>query len=983
MFLIKTIQDVKKDIDTYVKDFRIFGAVTKEPVPFENRLALQYKRYKVGDSWGDLFDCGWFKLTTKIDYTKREDYFIKFDMNCEGLLYNYKGEPVKGFTNGSSAFGVMGHLGSPAKRYFPLKDFVNEQGEVTLWVDTGMNDLFGNKKGKGKIKEVSVVTRNMEMRKLYYDLKCLYSLYAFTIKEDFNTSEIYRKELSKVTKLVEKKENNWLSNSLEITEKLLQLKSEHNHEVSSIGHAHLDLAWLWPIRETKRKGARTIANVLRLMETHEDFVFGASQPQLYKWIKDEYPSLYEQIKQRVKEGRWEVQGGMWVEADTNITGEESLVRQMLYGTKFFKEEFGIDVKSLWLPDVFGYSGNMPQIIKKSGMDYFMTIKISWNDTNKFPYHTFNWKGIDNTEVFAHMPPEGEYNSPANAYFLRKSMNKYKEKHIDNKTLNLFGVGDGGGGPAPSHVERIRRYNNAPTMPKVKMEPSYKFFEKINKIKDKFPTYAGELYLEKHRGTYTSQGKVKYYNRKMEQKLKTTETLLIQLNKHEIYSEKLEEIWKEILLYQFHDILPGSSIKRVYDECIERYKILSQRLNEIIEEATESKLLSEKEAVNSKCNIYNPLLIEHKTSLKDKDTYKIVTIAPMSNKILNEEVFEKSSISNKRVLENNLLKVQFNNDGTISSIYSKELEKEVLRDVGNKLTVYTDVANAWDINKYYKHLPHNDMVLTKSYCVTYEEVEQMVQHYEYQNSIAIQTITLEPNSSFINIELKVDWQSNKKMLRTAFPLNLETDEATFDIQFGHIKRSTKSDTKILKAQYEASGHNWVDMNNDEWGVSMFTNCKYGFKAKDNTLDLHLIKSTNYPAKDGDIGLHKMKYGLYIHKDDYIKAKVDQKAMSFNTYTPITTTSKLINSFFTLDNDNISYSTIKKAEDNKGVVLRLYESSGNKCNTKLTFNKDVKSIFETNMVENNEVLLLENENNINLTFGKFEVKTLKVTFSKESE
>jgi alpha-mannosidase len=978
------IKRLKNQIDTTVGSFHIEGGVTDEPVTFDKRESLTFKEYKIGDSWGELFSCGWFHLTGKIEPSITEPVYLKLDMNCEALLYNSDGVPLKGFTNGSSAFGFMGHLGDPGKYYYPLAEFTTPQGDVELWLDAGMNDLFGNVKKKGRIEIVEMVIRDRTIRELYYDLTTLHSLKLACIKEDRQAYRIYSRGLRKAAGIIRSRNGSWKADALAVTAELLKTESKANHEISSIGHAHLDLAWLWPVRESYRKGARTFANALRMMDDYEDFHFGASQPQLYEWVKNQYPGLYKQIKERVAQGRWEVQGGMWVEADTNVSGEEALVRQMLYGIRFYQEEFGIRVKSLWLPDVFGYSGNMPQIIKKSGLDYFMTIKISWNDTNKFPHHSFNWKGIDGSQVFAHMPPEGEYNSPANVYFLLKSMKNYREKHLDNRTLNLFGVGDGGGGPAPSHMERLRRLNGPAPMAKVKIEPSWKFFEKLAGIIDNFPVFKGELYLEKHRGTYTSQGRVKYFNRRMEQKLKTLETLLVQTDHFADFKEELQTIWKEVLLYQFHDILPGSSIKRVYNECLARYEILDRRIDAITAEICNARLISSKEEISAdRLSVYNPLPVRASSRRISGSEYQVFEIEPLSNVSIEKRSWTREPGKDARRMANKHIEILFKRDGSIASIQDRTTENQVLRGAANKLTVYTDIANAWDIFRYYRLLPKRKMQLIKSESFSYGPVQEIVQHYSYGKSSLVQTIRLEPDSHRIDFRIKADWQSNRTMLRTAFPLTINSDKAVYDIQFGSLERVTTNKNKVERAQYEACGHNWADLNDGNRGAALFTDSKYGFRIKNNTIDLNLIKSTNHPAKEGDMGEHQMAYSLYIHKGDHIEARVDEKAMEFNTWMPVMESEFSLGSApFKLDNNNITYSTLKESEDRNDLILRLYERNGRDETCLLKTDKDTDAIYETNMVEENPVVL-SREDSVFLSFKPFEVKTIKIGFKKKGD
>ena len=976
------VRKLQAAIDTPIGGLSMEIAVTDEPVPFAERLSLSYRPVTVGESWGRLFSCAWFHLTGRVDPSVTEPVFLHLDLNGEALLFDPDGTPVKGFTNGSSAFGFMGSLGDPGKYYCPLNDFIGEDGQLELWLDAGMNDLFGNVKDRGRIRFARMVTRNMDIRRLYYDVDAVSSLMAASVGEDRESFDVYRRGLARVNRTLRHLDSESVRQALDITAELLRTSSKLDHDVSSISHAHLDLAWLWPLRETCRKGARTFANILRLMEEYGDFRFGASQAQLYQWMKDQYPGLYEQVKRRVAEGRWEVQGGMWVESDTNVTGEESLVRQMLYGIRFFEKEFGIRVKNLWLPDVFGYSGNMPQIIRKSGLDYFMTIKISWNDTNTFPHHSFNWEGIDGSTVFAHMPPEGEYNSPANSYFLLKSARNYREKHIDNRTLNLFGIGDGGGGASAAHIERIRRLGGTAPMPRVTMESSSGFFKRLGRIRDRFPTYRGELYLEKHRGTYTSQGRVKYCNRMMERKLKTLETLLVQTRRYGDYKQELQDIWKEVLLYQFHDILPGSSIRRVYDECLERYGILDGRLDAVAAEILGGADDSSRPA--DELTAFNPLPHPARVRQLTGTEYRQWDIAPLSNTVLGAGMWKKEAAADTRRLENNMMTVSFRRDGSIASIIDRRSGRQILRGAAGGFTVYHDIANAWDIFRHYRLLPHRKMRLVSAEAFRYGPVQEIVQRYRYRRSRLELRVRLEPDNRRIDFEVEADWQDNRRMLRTAFPLNLETEKAVFDIQFGHLERTTKNRSRLERARYEVCGQNWADMSDTtgaNWGAAILTDSKYGSRAWGSTLDLHLIKSTNHPAIKGDIGRHRIRYSLFIHSGNHVVGNVDRAAMEFNTWMPVHPRRACVgDAVFELSDDAVSYSTLKQSEDGSDLILRLYERHGRAASCRLKVNRPVSGIFETNMVEENPVRLTSG-GELDLEFSPFEVKSLRIASDQE--
>jgi alpha-mannosidase len=647
---------------------------------------------------------------------------------------------------------------------------------------------------------------------------------------------------------------------------------------------------------------------------------------------------------------------------------------MLYGIRFFQHEFGIRVKSLWLPDVFGYNGNLPQIIKKSGLDYFMTIKLSWNRDNKFPYHTFNWKGIDGTGILAHMPPEGTYNSPINAQFAYKSQDNYREKKICNRTLNLFGIGDGGGGPGSEHLERLQRLRDLEPMPKVRQEFSQDFFDEIAQDSGKYPSYQGELYLENHRGTYTSQARNKYYNRKLEQKLKTLETMLVHMNKHAQYKSVLEKIWKEILLYQFHDILPGSSIKRVYDECIEAYSRIDRSLDTMLGEALGTFLIN---PPNPKAtNVYNPLSQQVSTWRFIEGGCVFFSVKPFNDSPLSLEIYKSEEKAQTSTLENDLMQVTFNPDGSIGSVFDKELQQQVLQDSGNLLRIYRDSGDAWNILPRYWWLKSQKPQLVSQKNFQCGSMHYLEQQYRFANSTITQKIMLHPGLKLIEFDTELDWHESHRMLRSAFPLSIKAKQAVFDIQMGNLSRSTQNKTSMEKARWEVPAQKWVDISNGTLGASVLTDSKYGFRVKNNTIDLNLLRGTVHPGKEGDIGKHQFRYAFYVHTGDHRHGEVDWHATLFNTWFPFYEGSKFSQPLLAISEKSIQYSTIKTAEDGNAIILRLYESAGAQCQCTIDLSRFGKcEISETNLVEENEKIL-GHGSEITLHFAPFEIKTLKV-------
>jgi len=566
----------------------------KVPIPYEKAVKAKYISIKKGEKWGDLWGCAWFRFTGKIPASaKGKEIGAIINVDGEACLWE-NGSPTLGLTN-----KIHWYLGS-AKEFIPLYKKAKGGEEVKLLLEAGANNLFGAGDDQYKIKKMEIVSVNSNVIKLSYDLDVLISL--------FETLPEKTPRRNKIIYGLNEACNYWndekgIADCLNITAELLSKPANSSAVTAySIGHAHLDLAWLWPVRETRRKGGRTFATALKLIEEYPDYKFGASQPQLYAWMKDDYPQLYKKVKKSIADGCWEVQGAMWVEPDMNLTGGESLVRQCLYGKKFYKEEFGKDVKDLWLPDVFGYSAALPQILKKCGIDFFMTQKISWNETNTFPHHTFMWEGIDGTRILTHFLPTNDYNLANLPAQMIASEKRYTQSDISDEFLNLYGIGDGGGGPSAHHIEMGLRQQNLEGVPKFKFSFAEEFHKKIDKIpKEKLPLWSGELYLELHRGTYTTQGLIKKHNRLLEQKLHNIEFLGSLVD--DFKQSALDEIWKNTLLNQFHDILPGSSINWVYKDANSLSRKNLDKLDKL-EEKLLSLLHGKRDKRTDKFVVYN-------------------------------------------------------------------------------------------------------------------------------------------------------------------------------------------------------------------------------------------------------------------------------------------------------------------------------------------------------------------------------------------
>ncbi|WP_339296529.1 glycoside hydrolase family 38 C-terminal domain-containing protein [Paenibacillus sp. FSL W7-1279] len=1010
--LKQMLNQLREAIYEPVAELEVKAWVTPEPVSFMDRMTGVPMTLVHGERWGNLWDCAWFRFTGSLpENSRKEDHVLLLDINGELCLVDQEGSPVQGLTTVNSEFDFS--LGLPGKRVVRLHDMYMSGYDIEVWADAGNNDLFGKYQG-GTLKEAVIAVCREDIRGLYYDVEVLLEAAEQLPAGTARKERIYQALYDVSLKLTDFSPEQVNQAKKQLGKQLSLQGGDPILTISAVGHAHIDLAWLWPIRETIRKGARTFSTALRMMERYPEYVFGASQPQLYDWMKQHYPALYEQIKERVREGRWEPQGAMWVESDTNVPGGESLVRQILYGKRYFQQEFGLEMKSLWMPDVFGYSASLPQLLKKSGVDYMMTQKLSWSEYNRHPHHSFLWEGIDGSAVLTHMPPEDTYNSPAAPRSIAKAEREYLDKNVSSHALMLFGIGDGGGGPGEEHLERLAREKNLLGLSPVIQEPSWKFFERLNEERDSFQTWRGELYLEKHQGTLTSQARSKRYNRKMEKALRELEfaSVLAARLGRTYPSETLETIWKEVLLYQFHDILPGSSIKRVYDESLERYEELLSNTEAMIAETY--RYLADHISHDAKASpgtvVFNSLPWERREWLRAKGRWHHVVVPSMGYTVISNDAdtgaedevasgiemlletpeAELDVTVSERSLENDKLIVKFDQNGGILSILDKAEAREVIQQghSGNDLRVYHDEGDAWDFRHDYSANPGKPLNLLAIQKLRDGPRIGLVFEYAYGESALTQTVVLTEGSQRIDFETSVDWRENGKMLRTSFPVNIRTDQVHCEIQFGSLSRPTHRNTMWDFAKDEICAHQWIDLSEPDYGVALLNDCKYGHRAIHNVLDLHLLRSSSYPDPDADRAEHRFTYSLYPHQGNHVQAEIYRRGNELNIplraislpSVPDQATGKLPSSqaFLRPDHPNIMVESVKKAEDGDDIVVRLYETSGTHASTTLHCGFEAAEAWTTDLMENilAALPLGEASNKITLSFTPFEIITLRL-------
>ncbi len=990
------LRRMEKAIYVPISELQVTAWITPEPVPYAERYSGQMLELRAGDRWGKLWDCGWFHFTGSVPQEAAgEKVVLLIDVNGELCIVDEEGSPRQGLTNINSEFDTS--LGLPGKRVVLVSESATGAETIDLWGDAGCNDLFGQFRS-GTLKEALVAICREQVRQLYYDAEVLIETAEQLPPGSARKERIFR-ALSDASLLLAELTDDRVSEARRMLGKELAMRGgDPVLTISAIGHAHIDLAWLWPIRETIRKGARSFATVLRMMERYPDYVFGASQPQLYDWMKQHYPKLYAQIKEKIKEGRWEPQGAMWVESDTNVPGGEALVRQVLYGKRYFQQEFDHETRTLWMPDVFGYSASLPQILKKSGVNYMMTQKLSWNMYNRHPHHTFFWEGIDGSRILTHMPPEDTYNSPAAPRSIMKAEKQYADKNVSDRCLMLFGIGDGGGGPGEEHLERLSREKNLLGLAPVEQEPSERFFEKLAEGEDRYTSWRGELYLEKHQGTLTTQARNKRFNRKMEKALRELEfasVLAWVTNGTEYPSAELEKIWKEVLLYQFHDILPGSSIKRVYDESLERYAAMLQQVERMITASYESFASSIGEA-----GVMNSLPWEREQWLKLDDRWLRLRVPPMGFISRGSETgsiaekgpaFPEMKVSlNELAAENDLLKVTFGAEGEILSIRDKEHDREVVLPGGkaNALRVFHDEGDAWDFPPAYRQSGEAPLTIEGIEAFLDGPTAGLTMRYRFGRSSLTQRVVLTAGSRRIDFVTEADWRESSKMLRTSFPVNVRADYVSCEIQFGYIRRPTHRNTSWDFAKDEICAHHWIDLSEPDYGVALLNDCKYGHRAEHNVLDINLLRSPSYPDPEADRANHTFTYSLYPHPGDHVQAEVYKRGYELNvplraifpsdaTGNDTTRKSAERDSFLKLDGQNVMVETVKRAEDGGDIVIRLYETAGTRARTNLHAGFPMAEAWITDLLERPIRPLLIDGRTLSLAFEPFEIMTLRVT------
>jgi alpha-mannosidase len=975
------------------------GFITKDQLTYQQAISGPFQPMPVGASWGAKWEYGWFRGRVTLPESSRGKRIV-LQLNPGGESLVWVNGEIAGSVGWAHKEITLSASAAPGETYGILIEAYAGHGRITVGdgpYPYGVESVPEPGPTQTSVKDSTFGAWREDVYQAALDFTTLLELRENLDPLSLRVSEI-DEALMETTLIIDPElpEEEMLATVRAGRERMHGVLQSKNGPTMptlyAFGHAHIDVAWLWPLRETERKIARTAINQLALFIEYPEYKFLQSQPHLYWMLERKYPELFERFTAAVKAGNVIPDGAMWVEADTNISGGEALIRQVMYGRQYFQREFGVDSRVLWLPDVFGYSGAMPQILKGCGVTGFATAKIVWayNGGDPFPYNTFWWEGIDGTAIAAHI--FSEYNSQVrpNAIFQRWNT-RLQKNNIDSMVLS-FGWGDGGGGPTRDHLEYYRRARDLEGMPRLKMASPGEFFADLlnhGKIKER---YTGELYFQAHRGTYTSQSRTKRGNRKSEYALREAElwgSAARALKGFSFTPQTLTLTWRKVLLNQFHDILPGSSIHRVYEEA----------------EALHAEAIAEAQGValsamaafthpSADSTVFNSLSWERCALVETSAGPIEVKVPacgwttlpapePRDDRLANSDRYV-SAYHDPRgdfLLENELLRARFNARGELVSLWDKEIDRDSMAGAGNRLCLYKDVPTmwyAWDLDSMAELQPvKTDEPVSLEIIAAGPLVARLSLRRKLGQSSIEQTISLRRGSRRIDFETFVDWQESHKLLKVAFPVNIYATEAIHEIQFGHLRRPNHASRPFDADRFEVPAHKWSALAEENRGVAVLNDCKYGLSVKGNSINLSLLKSAMAPDMTADKGAQHFTYAIYAWNGSLANSGVVREAYDLNIPVVVVPGSAGQGSLFNLDNPNIIIEAVKPAEDGSpDVIVRLYESMRSAARCTLTTSLPVKSATETNLVEEEKGKLEVSDGKLTLDFRPFEIKTVRL-------
>ncbi|KNB53787.1 alpha-mannosidase [Streptomyces caatingaensis] len=963
-----------------------------ERVPVPEGIAAPRERVEPGAAWGPAWGTSWFTVSGTVPgawagRTVEAVLDLGFDENmtgfqCEGLVHREDGSPVKGLNPRNHWVRIA----APAAGGERVRLHIEAASNPVIldyhpFTPTELGDReTADDRPRYRLGRMDLAVFDETVWELVQDLEVLEGLMRGLPEESPRRWEVLRAVERALDALDLQNVGRCAAAARERLAGVLAAPAHASaHRISAVGHAHIDSAWLWPLRETVRKVARTTATMTALLEDEPGFVYAMSQAQQFAWVKEHRPEVWARVRKAVAEGRFVPVGGMWVESDTNMPGSEALARQFVHGKRFFLDEFGIETEEVWLPDSFGYSAALPQLVRLSGSKWFLTQKISWSRTNVFPHHTFWWEGLDGTRVFTHFPPVDTYNAQLSGEELAHAVRNFREKGRATRSLAPTGWGDGGGGTTREMVARAKRLADLEGSARVAFERPSAFFEKAHAEYEDAPVWVGELYLELHRATLTSQARTKRGNRRAEHLLHEAElwsaTAAVRTGFPYPY-ERLDRLWKTVLLHQFHDILPGTSIAWVHREAVRTYGQVTAELEELIGEAT-SALAGDASAGG--------------TVVFNAAPHGRAGVAALSARREGAPVPEPTTITPREggghVLDNGLLRAEIDGRGLLVSVRDTETGRETLAPgtAANLLQLHQDFPNmwdAWDVDEFYRNTV-TDLTDADTVEPTDDGAVRVVR--SFGRSRFEQRIALPAGVRRVDIDTEVDWHETEKFLKAAFPLDVRTDRIAAETQFGHLYRPTHANTGWDAAKFEACAHRFVHLEEGSWGwgVALVNDSTYGYDVTRDvrrdggtttTVRLSLLRAPRFPDPRTDQGVHRFRHALVPHawigdavREGY-RINLPERRVPGDRGTGALAHS---------GNEAVVISAVKLADDGGGdVVLRVYESLGGRAEADLSLSFDAASAHRCDLLERPQEAVAVDGGRIRLPLRPFEIATLRV-------
>jgi alpha-mannosidase len=946
--------------------------VPGEPVPVETGLAAVYRPTRIGEPWGPAWATRWFKVSGTVPEawagrTVEAILDLGFDtispgMSAEGLIYRPDGSAVKALNPRNTHVPIAAPAaGGETFTYFieaaanPLilppwgNEFLpTRAGDRAAWL---LDENAPTGEPQYVLSRMDLAVFDEEVWELVQDIEVLSQLMRELPLESPRRWQIL-KALDRAMDVVDLQD---ISGSATAARRVLvpALAAPAHasaHRASAIGHAHIDTAWLWPLRETVRKVARTVSNVTALMDDHPEFRFVMSQAQQLAWLKESRPEVYARAVEKAKTGQFLPTGSLWVEPDTNITGGESLARQFVHAKRFYLEEFGVETEEMWLPDTFGYNAALPQLMKLAGVRWFLTQKISWNTTNKFPHHTFWWEGIDGTRIFSHFPSVDTYNSELSGAEIAHTVRNFQDKGAANRSMIPFGYGDGGGGPTREMLARAARLANLEGSARIAIEKPADFFAQAHAEYPDAPVWVGELYLEFHRGTLTSQLGTKQGNRRSEHLLREAElwaaTAAVRSGAPYPY-EALDRLWKIVLTHQFHDILPGSSIAWVHQEAEQTYAEVTEELNGLID--TAQRALAGPASDDS--------VVVFNGAPHARGGVAAFGAMPRDAAADTDAVAPSAGEGAGFVLDNGLVRIAIDARGLVTSAYDLAAEREALApgSVANLLQLHQDFPNqydAWDIEAFYRNsvrdLTDADEVYSTGSAVHVVRT--------FGASRVEQRLSLRAGARRLDIDTRIDWHETEKLLKAAFPLDVRADHSSAEIPFGHIQRPTHTNTSWDAAKFEICAHRFLHVGERGWGAALVNDSTYGHDVTRDmradggtttTVRLSLVRAARFPDPEADQGSHRLRYAFVIGSDI---ADAVREGYHLNLPERTLPGTAQVAPLVSVDNEAVVIEAVKLADDLSGdVVVRLYEAHGGRARARLVTGFELESAVSTDLLE----------------------------------